>query len=154
MMRPSSARVKPICGEEASGKGEACPSGAVALLPVPLGDQLGKALAQLLDLALEKLELLGLGIEHFGAGRAVGRKLPALRSAATRVERAGMPIIVAPSGTSLVTTALAPIRARSPTVIGPSTCAPEPMMTPLPIVGWRLPPRPPVGLVPPRVTCW
>jgi hypothetical protein len=46
-----------------------------------------------------------------------------------------MPTITAPSGTSRVTTALAPIRARSPTVTGPSTCAPDPMITPSRIVG-------------------
>ena len=63
-----------------------------------------------------------------------------------------MPTIVAPAGTSLVTTALAPTRARVPTVIGPSTCAPEPMITPSPIVGWRLPATPLSGLVPPSVT--
>ena len=65
-----------------------------------------------------------------------------------------MPTMVAPGGTSLVTTELAPMRARVPTWIGPSTCAPEPMMTPSPIVGWRLPATPSVGLVPPNVTCW
>ena len=50
-------------------------------------------------------------------------------SAGTSVERALRPTIVAPSGTSSVTTALAPTRARWPTVIGPMICAPEPMMT-------------------------
>ena len=60
--------------------------------------------------------------------------------------------MVAPAGTSSITTALAPIRARSPTVIGPITCAPDPIMTLSPIVGWRLPPLPLVGLVPPKVT--
>ena len=57
----------------------------------------------------------------------------------TTVGRAGIPTITAPSGTSRVTTALAPIRARAPTAIGPMTCAPEPMMTLSPMVGWRLP---------------
>ena len=47
----------------------------------------------------------------------------------------------------------APIFAPSPTSIGPSTCAPDPMTTPLRSVGWRLPPTPVVGLVPPSVTC-
>ena len=32
--------------------------------------------------------------------------------------------------------------------------APEPITTFDPMVGWRLPPAPVVGLVPPRVTCW
>ena len=61
--------------------------------------------------------------------------------------------MVAPSGTSSVTTALAPIRARWPMVIGPRICAPAPTMTLSRIsVGWRLPPLPLLGLVPPSVT--
>ena len=63
---------------------------------------------------------------------------------------AGMPTTVAPAGTSLVTTELAPILAPSPTSIGPSTCAPEPMTTPSRMVGWRLPPTPVDGFVPPK----
>ena len=65
-----------------------------------------------------------------------------------------MPTIVAPSGTSSVTTALAPMRARLPTTIGPRICAPEPTMTLSSSVGWRLPPTPLNGLVPPSVTHW
>ena len=45
--------------------------------------------------------------------------------------------MVTPAGTSLRTTALAPMRAFSPTVTGPSTWAPEPTMTPFSSVGWR-----------------
>ncbi len=75
-------------------------------------------------------------------------------SAGISVERALRPTIVAPSGTSSVTTALAPIRARAPTVIGPITWAPDPIMTLSSSVGWRLPPMPLVGLVPPSVTHW
>ena len=62
--------------------------------------------------------------------------------------------MVAPGTTSWVTTALAPTLAPSPTSIGPSTCAPEPMTTLSFSVGWRLPPMPVDGLVPPRVTFW
>ena len=65
-----------------------------------------------------------------------------------------MPTIVAPGATSRVTTELAPTLAPSPTSIGPSTCAPDPITTPLFNVGWRLPPIPVVGLVPPSVTFW
>ena len=43
-----------------------------------------------------------------------------------------MPTTVCPGATSLVTTELAPIFAPSPTSIGPSTCAPEPITTPIP----------------------
>ena len=51
------------------------------------------------------------------------------------------------------TTDAAPIRAPSPTRNGPSTCAPEPTMTLLPIVGWRFcPPCSRDGRVPPKVT--
>ena len=45
------------------------------------------------------------------------------------------PTIVAPAGTSSITTAFAPTRARSPSVIGPMICAPEPMITLSLIVG-------------------
>ena len=43
------------------------------------------------------------------------------------------------------------MRALSPTVIGPSTLAPAPMMTLLPMVGWRLPL---LVRATPRVTWW
>src|SRR5438067_921550 len=56
-------------------------------------------------------------------GSNSGRVSPA---AARPAWRAGLPTIVAPSGTSRSTTAAAPMRAPSPTRIGPSTCAPEP----------------------------
>ena len=52
-------------------------------------------------------------------------------------------------GTSRRTTALAAMRALSPTRKGPRTFAPEPTMTLLPSVGWRLPTSLPV---PPSVT--
>ncbi len=50
-----------------------------------------------------------------------------------------MPTTVVSGGTDSSTTELEPIRALSPTVIGPSTLAPAPMITLLPIVGCRLP---------------
>ena len=67
-------------------------------------------------------------------------------------EGAVMVGIPAPSGTSFVTTALAPTRARALTVTGPRICAPEPTMTSSARVGWRLPPMPFAGSVPPSVT--
>ena len=53
--------------------------------------------------------------------------------------RAGIPTAVAPAGTSLTTTALEPIFAPAPMVIGPKIFAPAPMTTPFSRVGWRLP---------------
>jgi hypothetical protein len=50
-----------------------------------------------------------------------------------------MPTTVVSAGTESTTTAFEPMRALSPTVIGPSTLAPAPMMTLSPTVGWRLP---------------
>jgi hypothetical protein len=87
-------------------------------------------------------------------GVPYGMKSRAYVSALTSVERALTPIIVAPAGTSSVTTAAAPMRARSPIVIGPNICAPEPIMTLSKMVGWRLPAAPLAGLVPPSVTFW
>ncbi|CAN3988330.1 16S rRNA (cytidine(1402)-2'-O)-methyltransferase, partial [Dysosmobacter welbionis] len=58
---------------------------------------------------------------------------------ATRTTWAGTPTAVQSSGTALRTTAPAAMRALSPTVKGPSTLAPEPTITLLPRVGWRLP---------------
>ena len=118
-----------------------------------LGEQRVEPLAHRLQLAAQDLHLLRRGIEHLAARRAIGHEARLGRlPPSTIVARAGMPTITAPSGTSCVTTALAPIRARLPTVIGPSTCAPEPMITPSAIVGWRLPATPLSGLVPPSVT--
>ncbi len=50
-----------------------------------------------------------------------------------------------------MTTLLAPILAPWPIVIGPSSLAPEPIVTLSCTVGWRLPVANPV---PPRVTPW
>ena len=77
-----------------------------------LGEQRVEPLAQRLELAAHQLELLRRGIEHArctACHRAGTRAVAS--SASTIVARAGMPTITAPSGTSLVTTALAPIRA-------------------------------------------
>ena len=66
--------------------------------------------------------------------------------------RAGMPTAVAPAGTGLMTTALAPILALSPTVKPPITLAPALTNTFLPSVGCRLAPL--YSEVPPSVTPW
>ena len=63
----------------------------------------------------------------------------------------GTPTTTESGGTSRTTTALAPIRLPLPTVTGPSTLAPAPMVTRSPTVGWRLPVS---SAVPPRVTPW
>ena len=47
------------------------------------------------------------------------------------------PEIHTDAGMSLVTTELAPTRASLPTVMGPRTAAPEPMIAPSKTVGWR-----------------
>ncbi len=54
-------------------------------------------------------------------------------------------------GTSWITTLFAPIFEPWPTVIGPSSFAPEPIVTLSCTVGWRLPVAKPV---PPSVTPW
>jgi len=66
--------------------------------------------------------------------------------------RPGMPITVAPGGTSFTTTEFEPMRAPSPTVKAPRILAPAPTTTPAPKVGWRLVPA--ASEVPPRVTPW
>ena len=52
-----------------------------------------------------------------------------------------MPTTVEFGGTSWTTTELAPTLAPWPTVIGPSSLAPEPIVTLSSTVGWRLPLR-------------
>ena len=54
------------------------------------------------------------------------------RGRSRSIGRAGMPTTVVPGATAWMTTALAPMRAFSPTVIAPRTLAPAPMMTLLP----------------------
>lgn len=79
-----------------------------------------------------------------GAGRPLqGRRSPMLyRRQLTRASpgfmmRAGFPATVAPAGTSLVTTAPAPISASSPTVTPGMMSAPPPIHTFLPILMGR-----------------
>ena len=49
-----------------------------------------------------------------------------------------MPTIIPPFGTSLVTTALDPIRAQLFIIIGPNICAPEPTITSSSRLGYDL----------------
>ncbi len=97
-----------------------------------------------------------------GRGRGCGRARTRRRACPTepfeaavpcsrRRMTAGTPTAVAPAGTSLTTTALAPIFAPSPIHTGPRMRAPEPTTTPSPSVGWRLPWR---IETPPRVAPW
>ena len=57
----------------------------------------------------------------------------------TRTGWPGLPTTVAFGGTSWITTEFAPTLAPWPTVIGPSSLAPEPIVTLSSTVGWRLP---------------
>src|SRR5690606_5909148 len=78
------------------------------------------------------------------------RERSATGASGTRT-RAGTPTATALAGTSLTTTALAPICASSPTHTGPSTLAPAPTVTRSPRVGCRLPR---LRDRPPSVTPW
>ena len=61
----------------------------------------------------------------------------------------------APAGTSVTTKLCAPIRASSPTWIGPSSVAPTPSTTRSPTLGWRQVALPSAHQPrPPRVTWW
>jgi hypothetical protein len=60
-----------------------------------------------------------------------------------------LPTTVEFGGTSSITTVFAPTLAPWPTTTGPSSFAPEPIVTSSWTVGWRLPRANPV---PPRVT--
>ena len=62
----------------------------------------------------------------------------------TRTGWPGFPTTVAFGGTSWITTEFAPTFAPWPTVIGPSSFAPEPIVTLSSTVGWRLPVAKPV----------
>ena len=94
-----------------------------------------------------------------GAGKGIGAAIAArfLREQAAGVAIWDYDLCLAEQtavqlgGTSLSTTALAAILEWSPTLKGPSTLAPEPTITPLPMVGWRFPC---IFPVPPRVTPW
>ena len=73
------------------------------------------------------------------------------RRPSTRTGWPGLPTTVEFGGTSWMTTLPAPIFEPCPTVIGPSSFAPEPIVTLSSTVGWRLPVANPV---PPKVTLW
>src|SRR4051812_19436702 len=74
---------------------------------------------------------------------------PSGRRPSTRTGWPGLPTTVEFGGTSWMTTELAPIFAPWPMLIGPSSFAPEPIVTLSSTVGWRLPVANPV---PPSVT--
>src|SRR5439155_6588998 len=87
-----------------------------------------------------------------GSGRcAQSASGPPGRLPSTRTGWPGLPTTVELAGTSWITTELAPTFAARPTLIGPSSLAPDPITTSASTVGWRLPRANPV---PPRVTPW
>ena len=87
-----------------------------------------------------------------GSGRWIqSASGPSTRRPSTRTGWPGLPTTVEFGGTSVITTLLAPIFAPWPIVIGPSSFAPEPIVTLSWTVGWRLPVAKPV---PPSVTPW
>ena len=149
--RTGNGRTVPI--RRGSGRRQQRLRGPFRVLLALLG-QLGDALAQLLDLALQQLELLGRRDRSSPRRGAVREEGPRALAGIDQGRAGGNADHRRAFGDVLGDHALAPTRARVPTVIGPSTCAPEPMTTPSSMVGWRLPPTPLVGLVPPRVTCW
>jgi hypothetical protein len=121
-------------------------------------------LLQRIDARVQRADMLGNGLQRAGdrigqvaPRRAIGQELARLLPPA-EIALAGMPTTTTPAGTSWTTTALAPTLAPAPTVIGPSTWAPEPTMAPLPMVGWRLwstwAAEFREGATPPRVTPW
>ena len=77
--------------------------------------------------------------DQAGQGRKIGipygSKSAAERGSMRSTGRAGTPTTVVSAGTGSTTTELAPMRALSPTEMGPNTFAPAPMMTLLPTVG-------------------
>ena len=75
-----------------------------------------------------------------GSGRWIqSASGPSTRRPSTRTGWPGLPTTVELGGTSVMTTLLAPIFAPWPIVIGPSSFAPEPIVTLSCTVGWRLP---------------
>ena len=110
--------------------GEAASSSSAQPRPRQLADRVGDRVGQ---------------VDPVGVG-ALG---PLCRRPSTTCP--GLPTTVLFGGTSLMTTLLAPIFAPWPTVIGPSSFAPEPIVTLSSTVGWRLPVAKPV---PPSVTPW
>ncbi len=87
-----------------------------------------------------------------GSGRWIqSASGPSTLRPSTRTTWPGLPTTVVFGGTSVMTTLFAPIFAPCPTVIGPSSFAPDPIVTLSCTVGWRLPVAKPV---PPSVTPW
>ena len=87
----------------------------------------------LADFALDDFFTINHGLFGYGIGRktALFFFLPWL------IDRAGMPTTVSPGNTPFTTTALEPMRASAPTIIGPKIFAPAPIITPVSNVGWR-----------------
>ena len=80
-----------------------------------------------------------------GSGRWIqSASGPSGRRPSTRTGCPGLPTTVEFGGTSSITTVLAPTFAPWPTVTGPSSFAPDPIVTSSPTVGWRLPRAKPV----------
>src|SRR4051794_4317647 len=93
-----------------------------------------------------------LSASAIGSGRcSQSASGPSGRRPSTRTGWPGLPTTVEFGGASWITTVLAPIFAPWPIVIGPSSFAPEPIVTLSCTVGWRLPVSNPV---PPSVTPW
>jgi hypothetical protein len=87
-----------------------------------------------------------------GSGRCTqSASGPSGRRPSIRTGWPGLPTTVECGGTSWITTVLAPIFEPWPTTIGPSSLAPDPIVTLSSTVGWRLPETKPV---PPSVTPW
>ena len=136
---------QPPAGSVAAAAAQRAHLGALrACLPVSSATmllQLAQPVGQPLD-----------GVGHrVGQVRPVGVRAPRGARPSTRTGWPGLPTTVESAGTSWITTEFAPIFARSPTSIGPSSLAPEPTTTSSPTVGWRLPRWKPV---PPSVTPW
>ena len=80
-----------------------------------------------------------------GSGRCTqSASGPSGRRPSTLTGWPGLPTTVEFGGTSWITTVLAPILEPCPTTIGPSSFAPEPIVTLSSTVGWRLPVANPV----------
>ena len=125
------------------------PAGRVLALVAAQRPHLGRLLAlgagQVGDRALELADPLG---QALAARRRPGPAGAASRCPgppgwrpSTRTGWPGLPTTVEFGGTSWITTEFAPTFAPCPTVIGPSSFAPEPIVTLSSTVGWRLPRR-------------
>ena len=103
---------------------------------------LGRLAVEGLEPALDRAEALGerLIASATGSGRWIQSVSgPSGLRPSTRTMWPGLPTTVECSGTSPTTTVFAPTFAPWPTVIGPSSFAPEPIVTLSSTVGWRLP---------------